>query len=106
MPVKGPQVGQRGFTIKQRFVDENGDVIDISAATTRTIYLKKPRSKVVVTNSASFTTDGTDGYQEYTTTAITELDEKGSYEHQGYATDGTTDWWTEVKSFPVHANLV
>jgi hypothetical protein len=60
------QVGEWGFSIEFVFTDKNGAPIDISAATSMLIIIRKPNG-VKLTKTASFTTDGKDGKIKYTT---------------------------------------
>ena len=68
--------GDIGATIIVTIVDENDAVLDISTATTKQLKFEKGTSRTVVTQTAVFTTDGTDGKVEYVTVAD-DLDELG-----------------------------
>ena len=75
-------------TITITFINETGGLEDISAATTRTIYLKSSTG-LITALSASFVTDGTDAKIQASTAATT-LTDLGTWEVQGYVTDGST----------------
>jgi hypothetical protein len=86
-------------------VTENGSALDIHTATVKQITFKKPDNSIV-TVTAAFTTDGSDGKIQYTA-AANFLDHPGTYQYQGVITlpDSATPWKTEIVSFNVAATL-
>lgn len=86
-------------TIIRVIVRENGNVKNISSASTLQIILTDPTFDKK-TKTASFTTDGTDGAIEYTT-VDGDFDEVGVWEVQGIV-DG---FKSEIETFEVRRNL-
>lgn len=84
-------------------VQDGATVVNISTATTRQFKFKKP-SGIVVTKTAGFVTDGTDGQLRYVT-AADDLDEAGSWDLQVYLV--ITGWTghSDVGNFRVYPNL-
>jgi hypothetical protein len=68
---------------------EDGDIVNISSASTKQIKVKKPSGETV-TRTGSFTTDGTDG-KLFCTIQASDLDEIGKYTARMYLVLGT---WT------------
>jgi hypothetical protein len=77
---------------------------DISTATTKQIYFKKPNG-ATLTKTATFTTDGTDGKIEYTTVAD-DIDVAGTWQIQGRLVFGSNEFATAIGSFTAEARLV
>jgi hypothetical protein len=96
-------VGDIG-TIFRLTIMDGTSVVDISGATTMEIIFKKP-SASVVTETASFTTDGTDGQMEWATGVVGDLDEAGSWEWQGRIVMPSWEGKTSILTFDVVANL-
>lgn len=97
-------VGDIGTLFKVRIIDDVlGTPIDISAATTKKIiFVKSNKSRLSV--DADFTTDGTDGYIEYSTQSG-DLDQAGSWRIQGKTIGSTYTNSSEIDSFLVYKNL-
>lgn len=93
-----------GTLIKVTILDENGAVVDISSATTKTITFKKPSSGTTVVKAASFFTDGTDGILKYAT-IDGDLDEVGTWRLQAYVALSTGSWKSSINTFTVSCNL-
>ena len=74
-------VGDIGTIIRLTIVDEDGDAVDVSGATTKQIVIGKPDG-TVLTKAASFTDDGADGQIEYATVEG-DLDIPGQWRAQG-----------------------
>lgn len=85
-------------------VEEDGAAISIAAATVKTIYIKKP-SGTVVTATATFFTDGTEG-KIYYDSVSGDINESGLYRVQGLVLIGGGTYYTSVESFRVDRNLV
>jgi hypothetical protein len=81
----------------------NAAVDDVSSFTTKQIILKKPDG-TKLTKTASFTTDGTDGYIEYTV-VDGDLDSVGDWELQVYLATVSAQWYSETNTFKVYDNL-
>lgn len=79
-------------------------IVDISAATVMQIIFEKP-DKVIVVNTAVFTSDGTDGKMQYAVALNTELDLKGNWKIQGKVTLPTGSWSSDIDKFKVYENL-
>ncbi len=91
-------------TIIEVTVKNGSVVVDISAATTLSIFLKKPVSATVLTKTGVLTTDGTDGKMQYTTISG-DLDEEGVWQIQGYVVTAAGEWRTNIKDMSVFSNL-
>lgn len=76
---------------------------DVSSATTMQIKLRKP-SGTVLTKTASFYTDGTDGKIKYVTESG-DLDEVGVWYIQALVVVSDGTFSTNSVSFKVHENL-
>lgn len=77
--------------------------VDISSATLKNIIIKKP-DDTILTNTASFFTDGTDGIIYYTTVED-DLDQAGTYYVQSYIEMPTFEGYSTPTSFVVYDNL-
>lgn len=84
---------------------KDGDtVVDISTVTTKQIKFTKPSGELL-TKTASFFTDGTDGIIYYDTIEG-DLDEVGSWELEGYVVfSSSSKFNSDIKSFKVHRVL-
>lgn len=85
------------------YEDDETTAVDVSSATTKTIYVRKP-SGTKDSWTATFTTDGSDGKITYTTTTG-DIDETGTWLVQGYVEIGTSKHYSTRESFRVFANL-
>ena len=84
--------------------DEDDAVKNISTYTTKQLIFKKP-SGTLLTKTASFLTDGTDGVIYYTSISG-DLDEIGVWKLQAYLHDGSSNYRkSNVGSFRVFENL-
>jgi hypothetical protein len=78
--------------------------VDISTATSLSIFIKKPDS-TVLSRSGVLNTTGVDGKMYYTTVAG-DLDEAGTYKIQGSITfPSTARYRTSAATFQVECNL-
>jgi hypothetical protein len=84
---------------------DEGEAVDISAATTKEIVVRKSDgSEVALT--AAFTNSGTDGKIRYQVTDTAFFSVAGKWSKQGIATfTGGKPWKTEVGYFDVADNL-
>jgi hypothetical protein len=95
-------VGDIGTTFKCLIKDD--DVVrDVSGATTKELIFSKPSGETM-TKTATFTTDGTDGYIEYST-ITDDLDESGYWKLQGHIVLPGLDLRTNIVTFKVYPNL-
>lgn len=77
----GIKVGDFGETITLTLKDTDGTAQDISSFTTRQVHVRSPKGTKTVTNTATFTTDGTDGKLDFSF-SIGEIDRPGRWEGQ------------------------
>jgi len=100
-------VNDYGTTLKVlvKDIDSNGNSAaeDVSAATTLNIILKKPDG-TKLTKTASFSSDGTDGYIQYVTEEG-DIDTVGDWELQAYIVEPSGAWYTDIVNFKVYSNL-
>ena len=84
--------------------DSDCVAINISAYTTLNIIFTKPDG-TIVTKTALFVTDGTDG-QIYYATVAGDLDQSGVWKIQAYVGSGSsTAFSSNIKIFKVYCNL-
>jgi hypothetical protein len=95
-------VNDVGVVFRYTLVDQDGDAIDVSSATTKTISFTSPGG-ATTTVAASFTTDGSDGVVEVRTFTPTVT---GLWRAQVYiaGVSGFTGR-SELDRFPVLPNL-
>lgn len=97
-------VGDVGTVITVTIYEDDGTTaIDVSTATTKTIYIKKPDG-TVITGAGTFTTDGTDG-KIYYTGASGNFSIPGTYQCQGYVEIGSAKYFSTVGTFTVRKNI-
>lgn len=98
-----PHVGQVNFAVTVQLIeeDENGveSVIDVSAATSKKIYLTSPLN-VTTEHNADFRTDGTDGKITMLTVAGT-LSLEGVWRVVGWVDLGADEFEGEESTFEV-----
>lgn len=100
------RVGDVGTVLVVVIVDEAGVAVDVSAATVKTIFLKKPGTGgTVLTKAASLDTTGIDGKIKWTTIAG-DLSVPGVWTIQGRVTVGGATWSSDESEFLVKSNLV
>jgi hypothetical protein len=92
-----------GTVFRATVTDEDGNIVDLSSATTKTFLFGKP-SGSVLTKSASFTTDGTDG-KLYYTSIEGDIDSHGTWTFQVFVDFGSTQWYTNITKFKVYKNI-
>ncbi len=96
------RVGDTGTRFELTIV-ENGVAADISSATIKTIKFSKP-DNTILSKTADFTTDGTDGKIDYVS-ITNDIDVKGEWKIQGYIEMPSGKFHTSMGSFGVSANL-
>lgn len=94
--------GDIGTIITLTITDETGAVVDISGATTKTIYFVRTDGSVV-TKSAVFSSNGTDGKVQYTTVA-NDLNQVGNWKAQAYVDIPSGKWYSSFFDFSVEKN--
>lgn len=85
-------------------VKDGTTAVDISGAATKQILFRKPDNSTLVTQTASFTTDGTDGKMQYTSVSG-DLDTGGTWRIQVYLVIGGNEFRSDISTFEVHGNL-
>ena len=83
--------------------DSGSSVLDLSATTTKQIIFRKPDG-TILTKTATFTTDGTDGKIQYTT-VNGDIDIAGDWKIQVYLVFPSGSWRTDIGNFNVYSNL-
>lgn len=97
-------VGDVGTVITLTIYEDDGTTaVDVSSATTKTIYIKKPDG-TVITGTASFTTDGSDG-KIYYTVASGVISASGIYQVQGYVEIGSAKYYSTKGRFIAYSNI-
>lgn len=96
-------VGDIGTVFELELVDQDRQVVDISAADIMEIILQDPDG-VAVTKTAERTTTGLDGKFRYVTLAG-DLDKFGVWYWQGHVVIGTSEFKTNILRFKVEPNL-
>lgn len=95
-----PRLNDIGTVFRMTITKESdASALDISAATTRQIYFKKPSGEVD-TRTATLSGSGTDGRMQYAT-VDGDLDEVGQWEIQGKVVIGTQTFKTKRNEFEV-----
>ena len=84
-------------------VEVSGSPYNISAATTKQLWFKKPDG-TVLTKDADFVTDGSNGQIQYISTSGF-LSIPGKWRMQGYVVIGANNLPTSIESFKVQGNL-
>lgn len=98
-----PHVGDIGTAIRATVYDR-GSVVDLSAFSTLQLIFKAPDGDLT-TQTASLTTDGTDGQIEYVTQSANDLDVPGPWKAQARVVSSDGSWKTSYVHFQVDANL-
>lgn len=96
-------VGDIGTAFKATILNEADEVVDVSTVTTKQLIFRKPDG-TLLTKTATFDTDGTDGVIKYTS-ASGDLDVKGQWKMQGYVVFPGGSWKTSIHDFEVVCNL-
>lgn len=96
--------GDWGILFKFRLINKDTNaVVDISAATNKYMYFKRPDGTSFI-KTAAFSTDGTDGYIQYVSVAD-DLDAVGEWLIQGFVELPTKGVATEKIKFKVKATI-
>lgn len=97
-------VNDIGTIFRVEIKNASGSIVDISGATSKNIYFQKPDG-TDVTETASFTTDGTDGLIQYQTLAA-DLDQVGLWSYQAKVELPTGTWSSSIIYFDVFSNII
>lgn len=84
-------------------ITDDGSVVDISSASTLSIFIKKPNG-TVLSRTGTLETDGTDGKMYYITLAG-DLDVAGNYKIQAKVVLTSGSYFSSTATFKVHCNL-
>jgi hypothetical protein len=96
-------IGDYGTIIKALIKNDSLEIEDVSIATAKYFYFEKPTG-TILTRDGQFTTDGTDGYIQYTI-ASGELNEVGLWSVQCHVITPSGSWRTNIPEFRVERNL-
>jgi hypothetical protein len=96
-------VGDIGTSLEFEIRDEEGDIVDVSGATTKQVTFRRPGGTKFI-RTLDFINTGTDGLVKYVTTAG-DLDKAGTWKAQVYVVLGGGEWYTTTGTFEVHRNL-
>ena len=103
MAMSNIAVGSYGQTLEAT-IKEDSTAEDVSGFTTdKDIILKAPDGKVI-TLTATFKTDGTDGVIQATVTSGT-FDQSGTWQIQGHVQSGSQDIYSKPEEFTVYEKL-
>lgn len=97
-------VGDFG-TVYELTIKENAAAVDVSSFTTLEIFWLKPDGTTLVTNTAVFSTDGTNGKIKYVTTTNAEINQAGTWKMQGHISKAGEEHRSSIVTFPVINNL-
>ena len=84
-------------------VTDDGSAVDISSASSLTIFIKQP-SGTILERTGVLDTDGTDGKMYYLT-VLGDLNASGNYKIQGQVVISAGTFYTSISTFKVHCNL-
>lgn len=84
-------------------IKDNGDIVNISNASSIMMVFKKPDDSLVY-RSGTLLTNGADG-QVYYDTVSGDLDEAGLYKLQARVIMPSGTFYTDIHTFQVHCNL-
>ncbi len=95
-------VGDIGTTFRAT-IKEDGTAVDISTATTKQLVFEKPDG-TIITRTANFVTDGTDGLIEYLSVSG-DLDIGGDWRIQGIIALPAWQGRSDIVEFKIYDNL-
>lgn len=96
-------VGDVGTIFEATVKDEDGAIVNISAATTLHMVFRRP-NRHAVTKAATLSSSGVDGKMRYVA-QVDDLDAAGLWSLQGFVVLPDGAWHSDKTSFVVHANL-
>lgn len=83
-------------------VTDDGSAVDISSASSLTIFIRKPSGTVL--ERTGVVEDGPNGKMYYLT-VLGDLDAAGNYKIQGKVVISAGTFYTSISNFKVHCNL-
>lgn len=92
-----------GTIFRRTILDQDGNIVDVSSATTKEFIFTKPSDTRVI-KSASFVNDGVSGVIQYTSTSG-DLDEIGTWSYQAFIVFVSGEFYTDIDTFKVNRNL-
>ncbi len=100
-----PQINDKGTIFELTITEADGvTIVDVSTALTKEVCFEKP-DETLLTKTASFLTDGTDGIITYKTLAG-DLDADGPWKIQAHVElSATEDFNSQVEAFVVDKNI-
>lgn len=105
MPTAYIYAGNWGHTHTITIQDEDGTVVDLSSAATRSILFRDPSGNVA-TKTGALVSDGTDGKIEYTVTDGDVVDdEAGGWRRQAQVVFSDGSYYTTDEEYTVHQAL-
>lgn len=96
------QTGGTGLAIRLQ-IKEGNSIVDLSTATVKNIIIEKPDA-TLVSGSATFVTDGTDGLIYYTSGSA-DFTQAGEYHAQAYIEMAGFSGYSTPVDFAVYSNL-
>jgi hypothetical protein len=93
------RLGDIGVIFKVRIRNEDGNIENLTTASTKQLIFRKPDG-TSETKNASFSTDGSDGYIQYISKEG-DLDVKGIWKLQAFIVLGGNEWHTTLSEFEV-----
>jgi hypothetical protein len=96
-------VGDIGTIFLATIIDQDGNVVDLSSASSLKIIFQNP-SRTGKSVTALLYSDGTDG-KIYYVLQDKDIDESGVWSYQGVIVIGSDTWHSSVVQFTVMANL-
>lgn len=96
------RVGDVGVAFKVT-IEDCGSIVDVSAASTKEILLYKPDGSVL-TKTASFFTNGTDGIIQYAT-VVGDINMAGFWRIEAHVILGASEYYSEIERFRVYNHL-
>lgn len=84
-------------------VKDGSAVVNVASASSKLIKFRKPGG-VIISKTAEFVTDGTDGKIKYTAIAG-DLDQSGPWTFQAVLTFASGTWSSDIHKFTVYPNL-
>ena len=98
------RVGDMGTVFRVTIYDQDGAARNLSAYTTKQLIFRKPDG-TILTKTAEFYTDGTDGIIQWTTTSTDDLDIDGTWKLQAKVANGSYSHKSDIVDFKVWPNL-
>jgi hypothetical protein len=102
--MKTLHIEEYGAPFQYRILDQDGAVVNISAATEKKIYFIRPDGTTFV-RTAVLVTDGTDGLMKYVL-IVGDLDVSGDWKVQAYLKFADGQYWTGYDTFRVDNHAV